>query len=1427
MNTLGNRNTSSTVYKNREKTFDFHQHHPNKRQKTGTGTHSNPLLVDSERRNSQGSGLSQSQSRNSLRVSIGEATEFKNVENQMRPYANRRRTSQQSTTPSPPMPILPAHGNSNPRMFKQPIQAFDDANDQIVDHDTPKTRNTRPEVVIPPQKQPYQGSANRAPPRDKDARGKPISRKSNEAVSRYFPVQEPNSLADADELSDELSQSQAPPQFPGRKKLSNTNFRANPQAEVGDSEDELANEEVSDDNKVSVARASYIMQKFNGKVDDDESALDRTGDMKSTNFSLRKTKGTKASEAKDFQVSVMRIISGARIYLDPQKNFQDWSLRYDHSPKLLKVYDENGKVVEALGIPLYSIKKITYSPKENLVVIEKARGTAVDSAGKIFFECHQDIEATSFAERMAELGSEIVRERPLEYVLFLLVFRTSADHIFRSTLRKTFLHAEKTAKLRMQQNPKNGPQADDIQLAEANSIRRANDKRRSSTSLESTQAQIPPNKKQKLSEGMRPASQELNPRESEDEPQFKNPGIPPDSFYGSSRIGVHRRETRSSAMKRPAKPRTPSPEPWTRANRGWANEWHSSITYPKEGKHRATVDKEDIPRLNEGEFLNDNLIMFYLLWLQSRLNEERPDLAKRIYFFNTFFYQTLTKAGKGKRTINYEAVERWTSKVDLLSFDYIIVPVNEHTHWYLAIICNAPKLLISKAAEDPTSEESARDLDRSGKKVDGEVSSSPLPSSPKICSPRPSDFEVGAGIGELSLQDKPSMTENQEELGTPGEKFSFKYDGLPKFSSEIGKSKNVEGSLPPTTIKSNLQDSHTPKGPLAKKGRRKSSAPTPRKYNPKAPRIITLDSLGHKHYVTSSNLKQYLLAEIKAKKGHEIPDPGSLGMAAMNIPEQNNHCDCGIFLLNYVEEFLKRPDEFIRGILENSKDFLSEWTEASTMRNNIRNILFGLQKQQAADAINSKQSKSKKKVTMPADGKIESSTTSQPGAREASKSTRTSSSPGSSSPDKPVAPETPSAQLTAEMNAERVPRSEHVGREVFDVEDDQEIVVPAKYTPRRGARNEAEKDSNRSAQPKRSEKESTRSSLPSGQESRQVVPEEVIQLDISQESPASPNITRHGAFNEVKKGSHNLAGLEKPSKKFNSPSSPQEKSALDIVPPKIFEVGDSQEVSSEDDPPTQSKSIITKCMSKMNPFSKTKPQIDEDKNTRTQASQAKTSVSNLKSNSKDNPVEILESPTNPQTSIQQPSRKPSKEIESSSASPSPSAQHRRRPTSDARRRRSLSEGRPSQNLVSPSPDLVTSVKRDRTQGLPQRADDHEDADDSDSIQFVPDEKSNLIDMTNEDDEDEMLFKNSHPSPPARFLDGLRILMDSSPSNASPPDADGLENPPIVLENSNSADFDATAYPKAKQDGLDKALTAKKVAGKSFSHVQQRHGRPAR
>ena len=184
---------------------------------------------------------------------------------------------------------------------------------------------------------------------------------------------------------------------------------------------------------------------------------------------------------------------------------------------------------------------------------------------------------------------------------------------------------------------------------------------------------------------MRGRSPSIEPLEVEDPRRgSKASTIQSGDFYGNSgnarTSGADFHDTRSSGrlmakadnssayrQSPRQRQRSPSPEPerWTANNPDWVKEvgWQSSVIYPRDGKNKATVDMQDIQRLDEGEFLNDNLIVFYLRWLEDRLVKDNPELANRIYFHNTFFYERLTKHGKGKLGgINYESIVCYSSR---------------------------------------------------------------------------------------------------------------------------------------------------------------------------------------------------------------------------------------------------------------------------------------------------------------------------------------------------------------------------------------------------------------------------------------------------------------------------------------------------------------------------------------------------------------------------------------------------------------------------------------------------------------------------------------------------------------------------------------------------------------------------------------------
>lgn len=95
------------------------------------------------------------------------------------------------------------------------------------------------------------------------------------------------------------------------------------------------------------------------------------------------------------------------------------------------------------------------------------------------------------------------------------------------------------------------------------------------------------------------------------------------------------------------------------------------------------------------QYLNDVIIDFYLKYLLiERLSAEQRE---RTHVFSTFFYKrlttlTTTKRGgeQAKMTASQKRhfrVKNWTKGVNLFEKDCIIIPINEQSHWFLAIVC--------------------------------------------------------------------------------------------------------------------------------------------------------------------------------------------------------------------------------------------------------------------------------------------------------------------------------------------------------------------------------------------------------------------------------------------------------------------------------------------------------------------------------------------------------------------------------------------------------------------------------------------------------------------------------------------------------------------------------------------------------------------
>lgn len=318
---------------------------------------------------------------------------------------------------------------------------------------------------------------------------------------------------------------------------------------------------------------------------------------------------------------------------------------------------------------------------------------------------------------------------------------------------------------------------------------------------------------------------------------------------------VRTRETRSRASKPPQESTDTTTIPLDIEPRRVGPAWENPLVYPSTGKSRATVTWDDLERLNDDEFLNDNLVALFMRYLQEHMDQGQ---AKKMHFFNTFFYNSLTRSNeKGRsRSINYQAVANWTKTVNLFNRDYVVVPVNEAAHWYVMIICNL------RTIKEPLDRDADEDV-------------------VEIRDPAEEDDEIVTNTSRIILESDVLVKPDSPKDSDYGEQ--------------------LRGS----------EQAPTRKRP----GRRKSQQ-TRRKYPLNEPIIITLDSLDQGRSSTASALKSYLVAEAKDKYDLDIDKETIKGMTAKSIPLQGNFSDCGLYLCMYLEQFVRDPKTFVRSILQ-------------------------------------------------------------------------------------------------------------------------------------------------------------------------------------------------------------------------------------------------------------------------------------------------------------------------------------------------------------------------------------------------------------------------------------------------------------------------------------------------------------------------------
>ncbi|NXX37728.1 SENP7 protease, partial [Tricholaema leucomelas] len=277
------------------------------------------------------------------------------------------------------------------------------------------------------------------------------------------------------------------------------------------------------------------------------------------------------------------------------------------------------------------------------------------------------------------------------------------------------------------------------------------------------------------------------------------------------------------------------------------------IVYPPPpAKGGLGVTREDLDCLEYGEFLNDVIIDFYMKYL---LLEKAPKhLADRTHIFSSFFYKCLTRREKNSEgdlkvsvaQRRHRRVRTWTRHINIFNKDYIFVPVNEESHWYIAVICFP--WLEEAVYEDCPNEDS------------------------------------------LNYQPQQSSLQSKNENARTGSVLVFPGNCRNKEDMDANRGLCSKGRLLFFSL---------PQISLSNSKRQICRRPC----------ILILDSLkAGSVQKTAQILREYLEVEWEVKrKTHRKFDKSTMIDLCPTVPKQDNSSDCGVYLLQYVETFLENP----------------------------------------------------------------------------------------------------------------------------------------------------------------------------------------------------------------------------------------------------------------------------------------------------------------------------------------------------------------------------------------------------------------------------------------------------------------------------------------------------------------------------------------
>ena len=121
-----------------------------------------------------------------------------------------------------------------------------------------------------------------------------------------------------------------------------------------------------------------------------------------------------------------------------------------------------------------------------------------------------------------------------------------------------------------------------------------------------------------------------------------------------------------------------------------------NYNYPKDTARSIPITIKDYKSLEDGTYLNDIIVDFYLLFLKNNLRDQ----SENVHIFSSMFFKKLREPRRVVSDVNafendpslsaaekrFIRVQRWTKSVNLFEKKLLVFPCCENQHWFAILV---------------------------------------------------------------------------------------------------------------------------------------------------------------------------------------------------------------------------------------------------------------------------------------------------------------------------------------------------------------------------------------------------------------------------------------------------------------------------------------------------------------------------------------------------------------------------------------------------------------------------------------------------------------------------------------------------------------------------------------------------------------------